>query len=121
MFNHCLAAHANLVPDVALDASLVDEVLDFDYEDAVMKNLEGQGALEMAEHWAESRHIVKMLRSLRDYLPLRERVFVNRVLKKQEDAEEAAAKRRYGGYDDDTDSDREDERGRIAHLLSTLR
>ncbi|KAF7982266.1 hypothetical protein HWV62_29509 [Athelia sp. TMB] len=117
MFNRCLAAHANLVPDVALDASLVDEVLEFDYEDAVMKNLEGQGALEMAEHWAESRHIIKMLRSLRDYLPLRERVFVNRVLKKQEDAEEAAAKRRYGGYDDDTDSDREDERGRIAHLL----
>ncbi|KZP21457.1 hypothetical protein FIBSPDRAFT_953711 [Athelia psychrophila] len=113
MFSHCLAPSAKLHSDVA-PVDLPHELPVFDYEDVAMQNLEGQGALEVAERWAESRKTVHMLTMLRDYLPSRELVFVDRVLKKQK---EALAGMRYGEHDDDTDSDREDERGRTAHKL----
>jgi DNA cross-link repair 1C protein len=112
------------------------DTLEFDQEDVTLKNLEGPGALEAAERWAESRKMVRTLETLRVYLTGRPRAFVDAVLNKNTKGDSgsvvstaavagvglgsrnAGQSRRYGASDEDTDdSDAENERARTAHKL----
>ena len=135
MFGHCLSTPAEASAISCLDGNPGLEVLEFEQEDVVLKNLEGEGAMEAAERWAESRKMVKTLEMLRVYLTGRERALVDRVLGKGSEtivpADTLNQKgsrivvgagtkylRRNGGSDEDTDSsDAEDARGRTAHQL----
>lgn len=110
MFAHCLASPAR--PKVPF--LVTGEALELDCDDVTLKNLEGHGALEAAERWAESRRILWVLEGLKEYLPARERALVDRVLKKDAGV---PAQKRYADNEHDSDSDAEDERGRTAHKL----
>ena len=110
-------------------------MLELDQEDVTLKNLEGKGAIEVAERWAESRKMVRTLELLSEYLTGREREFVDLVLRRvggTTGAPDALGHnksriqagggigylRRYSDGDEDTDSsDAEDARGRTAHQL----
>ncbi|KAI9066819.1 hypothetical protein FKP32DRAFT_1565004 [Trametes sanguinea] len=49
-------------------------------EDVALKNLEGEGAREIAEKWADSGRMRKKLQVMKDYLPTRYRVVVEQIL-----------------------------------------
>ncbi|KIM77746.1 hypothetical protein PILCRDRAFT_825184 [Piloderma croceum F 1598] len=135
MFYDCLSSPP--VPSASdhLDETAGGEELEFDHEDVTLKNLEGEGAMDAAEQWAESRKMIKTLEVLREYLTGRERVLVDLVLRRQSgtvaspsDLNPKAFRtvkglgvgylKRYGDSDEDTDnSDAEDARGRTAHHL----
>lgn len=144
MFSHCLSvpieSHTTGCALNILDADETarPDLLEFDQEDVTLKNLEGPGALEAAERWAESRKMVRTLETLRVYLTGRPRAFVDSVLNKhgkgggsavsaamdlastglRVGSWNAGQSRRYGASDDDTDdSDAENERARTAHKL----
>ena len=135
MFSHCL-----VYPPIASALSGFDEhagpeMLELDQEDVTLRNLEGKGAIEVAERWAESRKMVRTLELLSEYLTGREREFVDLVLRRvggTTGAPDALGHnksriqagggigylRRYSDGDEDTDSsDAEDARGRTAHQL----
>lgn len=135
MFYDCLSSPS--VPSTSghLNEITGGEEFEFDHEDVTLKNLEGEGAMDAAEQWAESRKMIKTLEVLREYLTGRERVLVDLVLRRQSgsvassnDLNQKAFRtvkglgvgylKRYGDSDEDTDnSDAEDAHGRIAHHL----
>ena len=136
MFCHCLSFPPIASSSIRLDENPEPEALEFDQEDVTLKNLEGQGAVEVTEQWAESQKMLRTLEVLREYLTGRERIFVDMVLRKETGTAEARAHarnengsriragggvrylRRYGNSDEDTDnSDAKDAHGRTAHQL----
>ncbi|OBZ69030.1 5' exonuclease Apollo [Grifola frondosa] len=54
-------------------------------EDVALKNLEGEGALEVAEQWAESGKIIRKLEIMRQYLQGADRALVERILSRHRD------------------------------------
>jgi hypothetical protein len=135
MFYDCLSSPPVQSASGHLDKTAGGEELEFDHEDVTLKNLEGEGAMDAAKQWAESRKMIKTLQVLREYLAGRERVLVDLVLRRQSgtvaspsDLNQKAFRtvkglgvgylKRYGDSDEDTDnSDAEDARGRTAHRL----
>ncbi|KAI0657242.1 hypothetical protein C8Q70DRAFT_1046208 [Cubamyces menziesii] len=61
-----------------LDSSLLDNA--GTDEDVAFKNLEGEGAREIAEKWADSGRMRKKLLAMRDFLPSHYRAVVEQVL-----------------------------------------
>ncbi|OCH87963.1 hypothetical protein OBBRIDRAFT_889439 [Obba rivulosa] len=75
--SHDTIGTANLDAGDLAAALLKDET---EPGDVALKNIEGDGALVLAEKWAESGKIRKKLETMRQYLDGSEREFVNRVL-----------------------------------------
>ncbi|KAL7279809.1 hypothetical protein ACG7TL_006216 [Trametes sanguinea] len=74
-------SHAMEPPAVSLD-EIDPALLDGtdDDEDVALKNLEGEGAREIAEKWADSGRMRKKLQVMKDFLPARYRVVVEQIL-----------------------------------------
>lgn len=131
MFGHCLASPFIANASGCLEVNITSEELEFDQEDVTLKNLEGAGAIEVAERWAESRKTVRTLEILREYLTGQERALVDIVIKRkagtasipnilnpQIQAHDGVRYLRRYGTDEDTDSsEAEEARGRTAHQL----
>ncbi|KII95048.1 hypothetical protein PLICRDRAFT_693326 [Plicaturopsis crispa FD-325 SS-3] len=125
MFKDCLSeAPSRDESDIAVEGRFdIDDAEDVRY--AEVKNLEGDGAQEAVDRWADSGKMTQKLSFLREYLTGRERQLVDRVLAKKGQAPSPAPqvrsplrKRVYGESDEDTDDgDADDERGRTAHKL----
>ena len=91
MFGPCLSSPPIASSSIRLDETAQPEALEFDQEDVTLKNLEGEGAVEAAERWAESRKMLRTLEMLREYLTGRERIFVDMVLRKETGTAEVRA------------------------------
>ncbi|KAI0647865.1 hypothetical protein C8Q79DRAFT_952331 [Trametes meyenii] len=78
--NFC-ASHA-LIPPEAAPGDLDPDLLKGSEsdEDVAFKNLEGAGAREIAEKWADSGHMRKKLAVMKEFLPTTHRVIVEQIL-----------------------------------------
>ncbi|KZT67300.1 hypothetical protein DAEQUDRAFT_751801 [Daedalea quercina L-15889] len=88
MFSGCLASDSTIVLKAEIDCSRVDvremvhELLsDAEAgEDVAIKNLEGDGARELAERWADNGKFRRKLEVMHQYLRGKDRVIVERVM-----------------------------------------
>lgn len=92
MFADCLSPSASPISsadvphlDINLSPPAAKEMMDSmrnerNAEDVALKNLEGQGALELAASWAESGKMKRKLEVMKKYLHDAEKQFIQRVL-----------------------------------------
>ncbi|KAJ7138135.1 hypothetical protein C8R44DRAFT_868466 [Mycena epipterygia] len=114
MFAHCLAE-----PPPPEDLSEVDVELPADeataeMDTALLNLVGGDGALDLAEKWAESGKLRKKIEIVKSWLGIKERRAVDRVLKPAAPSERAVV----DSEDEDSNyGEADDERGRTAHFL----
>ncbi|KAF8886293.1 beta-lactamase-like protein [Infundibulicybe gibba] len=128
MFSGCTSEAPEAIE---LSLSQTGSVAPLDDRDVTLKNLVGDGAIEIAGRWADSGKLQSKLEIVREYLGPRERGFMDKLvtgphIDRPTDSDIIIISRDTGKgkmpaqaeSDDDTDlGDADDERGRTAHRL----
>lgn len=97
MFANCLYSSTATAPfdefhhDIDLSSSAIKDMLDSmgsadGTEDVALKNLEGEGALEIAASWAESGKMKRKLNIMKSYLGGAEKQFIEAVLREDDNS-----------------------------------